>query len=91
MSGWKGVGWTTWALVPVLVLAYHFGPGQNLERRDLAVQRHQDAIALEELATALQAEAHASHLAVIEARRAAFLAGEPISADDPRLVFAKRM
>ena len=83
MSGWKGMGWTIWALVPVLVLAFHFGPGQELERRDLAVRRHQDAIMLEEIATELQAEAHAHHLAVIEARREAFLAG--IQAGSPEV------
>ncbi|MAD78216.1 MAG: hypothetical protein CMJ51_02465 [Planctomycetaceae bacterium] len=77
MSGRKGIGWTIWALIPVLVLAFHFGPGQDLERRDLAVRRHRDAIALELQATGIQAEAHASHLAVIEARRRALLAGVP--------------
>ncbi|MCH2133767.1 MAG: hypothetical protein MK116_08455 [Phycisphaerales bacterium] len=67
------LGWTLWALVPVAVLAYHFGPGQVLMARDIAASRQDAALQLEQDAIAAQTEAYARHLVTIEARVATFL------------------
>ena len=65
-----------WALVPVAVIAFHYGPGQELAAREIAAVRLADALELEEEAIAAQEIAYESHLEAIEARRAAFLEGE---------------
>jgi hypothetical protein len=62
-------GWTLWALVPVAIIAFHFGPGQDLAAREAAVRRFNAAVALERLAIDAQAEAYQAHLDAIEARR----------------------
>ena len=71
------IGWTAWALVPVGLIAFHFGPGQGLAARDQAVRLHTRAIDFETTATDLQAVAYAAHLEVIELRRASFLENGP--------------
>ena len=62
-------GWTLWALVPVAIIAFHFGPGQDLAAREAAVRRFNAAVALERVAIDAQAEAYQTHLDAIEARR----------------------
>lgn len=69
--------WTCWALVPVGLLAYHFGPGQSAYAYDQAASLHSRAARAEKTAAAAQEAAYARHLAGIEARRAAFLSQSP--------------
>jgi hypothetical protein len=64
--------WTLWALVPVGLLAFHFGPGQKAYREDKAAQLVARADALQVEALALQQAAYDAHLAAIDARIAAF-------------------
>ncbi len=66
------IGWTLWALVPVGVLAYHFGPGQQAYRADLAATLVVRAQTAQDDAMALQEHAYAAHLEAIAARAAAF-------------------
>ncbi|MDE0890294.1 MAG: hypothetical protein OSA40_12650 [Phycisphaerales bacterium] len=77
MTGTRGmfrrVGWTFWALVPVAVLAFHFGPGRSLAAREIAATRFREAGVLEREAIEAQGRAYESHLAVIERRRSVFL------------------
>ncbi len=60
------------ALVPVAVLAWHFGPGQAALRRDRAAEIVAAASVLEAEAIRLSEIAYATHLEAIEARAAAF-------------------
>ncbi len=69
--------WTAWALVPVGVLAWHFGPGQAALGRDRAAEIVAAAAVLEATAIDLQERAYASHLEAIEARAAAFATEDP--------------
>lgn len=62
-----------WALVPVALIAFHFGPGEGLAARERAAARFRDAMELEQEAIAAQEQAYAIHLRAIEARRLAFL------------------
>ncbi|MCA9289936.1 MAG: hypothetical protein KDA25_02340, partial [Phycisphaerales bacterium] len=68
--------WTIWGLVPVAVLAFHFGPGQHLAARDLAARLQVDAIEAERAAMTAQDDAYAAHLATNELRRQAFLGSD---------------
>jgi hypothetical protein len=69
---WKPLAWTAWALVPVGLLAFHFGPGQRLFLEDRAAREVASAEALQEAAIAMQEAAYEAHLAAIAARAAAF-------------------
>ena len=69
----KRLGWSAWALVPVAVLAFHFGPGRTLAAREVAASRFRDAAALEQAAIELQALAYQAHVETIDRRRAVFL------------------
>jgi hypothetical protein len=71
------LGWACWALVPVVAVAYHFGPGQIAAKRDQAARLQGDAIEAERIAEAAQRLAYEQHLAAIDARRAAFLSKSP--------------
>jgi hypothetical protein len=62
-----------WALVPVAVIVFHFGPGQQLAAREVAVSRLNSAIGLEQAALEAQAEAYSAHLESIQVRRAMFI------------------
>lgn len=73
MSMLARTGWTLWALVPVAVIAFHFGPGQELAAREQASNRFTEAVVLEHRAIEAQALAYETHLMAIEARRRAFL------------------
>lgn len=75
------LAWAAWALVPVGVLFFHYGPGQKAYVEDRAARIHRAAVAAERDAAALQERAYASHLEALEARRRAFLSG---GADDER-------
>lgn len=67
------IGWILWALVPVAVVVFHFGPGQELAAREVAVARLNAAIALEQSALEAQADAYAAHLESIQVRRTLFI------------------
>lgn len=73
MTIFSRIGWTLWALVPVAIIAFHFGPGQVLLARDKAMTRYDVALQLEHDAIEAQRTAYTHHLAAIDARRAAFL------------------
>ena len=76
MSLFSRIGWMLWALVPVAVIAFHFGPGQGLAARERAASSFQAAALLEKEAIQAQELAYLAHLAAIEARRSTFLAGD---------------
>jgi hypothetical protein len=81
----RRVGWTLWAVLPVLALAYHFGPGQSAFKEDLAADVISRAQDLQSEAVAAQELAYEKHLVAITARRAAF------GKDDPALNEAARV
>ena len=66
------VAWTAFALMPVALLAFHFGPGQHAWNEDLAARVLDRAHAAQSQALQLQADAYDAHLAAIAARAAAF-------------------
>jgi hypothetical protein len=66
------LAWMLWALVPVGLLAFHFGPGQAAFREDRAAKLVAKADDAQQDALALQAAAYEKHLAAINARIAAF-------------------
>ena len=61
--------WTLWALLPILGLTYHFGPGQDAYTRDRATRLLSQAAAAQRAAEASQEAAYARHLETIRARR----------------------
>lgn len=65
-------GWTLWALVPVGVLAYHFGPGQSAYRASFAKDLVTKAEAAQATAMTLQDLAYESHLDAVRVRSEAF-------------------
>jgi hypothetical protein len=65
-------GWTLWALVPVGVLAYHFGPGQSAYRASLAAELVAKADRAQQDAMTMQDLAYEAHLAAVRARAEAF-------------------
>lgn len=78
----RRVGWSIWALVPVALLAFHFGPGRTLAAREIAANGFRDAAALERQAIDLQAAAYEAHLATIDVRRRGFLDNAEAPDDD---------
>lgn len=64
--------WTLWALVPVGLIAFHYGPGQAAMRKETAARMVARAESIEKDAIALQETAYNAHLAAITARVAAF-------------------
>lgn len=76
--------WTAWALLPVIGLTYHFGPGQRAYQEDQAARIVAKARTLEDAARAAQEEAYALHLAGMKARRAAFASQSPEDAATAR-------
>ena len=64
--------WSLWALVPVALVAFHFGPGQAMYREDRAAVLVTRANDLQQEALRLQGIAYQAHLAAIDARMAAF-------------------
>ncbi len=66
------IGWTGFALLPVAMLAFHFGPGQRAWNEDLAARVLERAQAAQDLALRKQADAYDAHLLAITARAAAF-------------------
>lgn len=71
------IAWTAWALLPVIGLTYHFGPGQRVYQEDRAARIVAKARVLEDTARAAQEEAYSLHLAGMKARRAAFASQSP--------------
>jgi len=70
--------WTAWALVPVGLLAFHYGPGQRASRAEQAGALVARAERARSEAEALQSAAHALHVTAVAARaRAAASAGDP--------------
>ena len=68
----RRLAWTMWALIPVGLLAFHFGPGQRAWKEDRAAKIVARAESLQAGALKLQDTAYDAHLAAIEARIAAF-------------------
>ncbi|MEY4117360.1 MAG: hypothetical protein RLZZ116_688 [Planctomycetota bacterium] len=66
------IAWTLWALIPVGLLAFHFGPGQAAYREDKAAKLVAKADSTQQEALVLQSAAYEKHLAAIAARVAAF-------------------
>lgn len=66
------IAWSVWALVPIGLLAFHFGPGQAAYREDRAAHLVARADEAQQDALRLQAKAYDAHLAAIAARIAAF-------------------
>lgn len=62
------LGWSAWAMLPVLGLAFHFGPGQTLLNRDLAISQMGAAEVAEQAATELQSQAYEAQFATLAAR-----------------------
>ncbi|MEI7657225.1 MAG: hypothetical protein WCK33_04095 [Phycisphaerae bacterium] len=68
--------WSLWAVVPVALLAFHFGPGQAAWRRERAAAQVTEAMRLHAAAEAAQTTAYEAHLATLEAMN--------VATDDPR-------
>ncbi len=64
------LGWSLWAIAPVIALAFHFGPGQEMLKRDIAVDRFSLARADDAAANKLQEIAYAAQFKTIDARQA---------------------
>ena len=62
-----------WAVIPVMAMAYNFGPGQEGLHRDRASRLMEDAKIEEAAAEEAQATAHAAQLVTMEARKRALL------------------
>ena len=75
------LGWAVWAVLPVIALAFHFGPGQQELQRDTAARALRGAAAAERRADEAQSVAHAAQLARIAVDRQIFLAGDNASDD----------
>ncbi len=65
---WKVWGWSAWAVLPVFGLAFHFGPGQSLLKRDLAVDQMHAARIVEADAERLQQIAYDAQFKTLAAR-----------------------
>lgn len=65
------LAWAGWSVLPVIVLAYHFGPGQAAYQRGQAAQILSRAATLQDKAQAAQDLAHQKHLAWVAARKQA--------------------
>ncbi len=70
-------GWSVWALLPVVGLAYHFGPGQRAYNEGQARDVLASVDSLESKAQAAQNHAYELHLAALKARRAALESKSP--------------
>ncbi|MEM9065196.1 MAG: hypothetical protein AAGB51_06855 [Planctomycetota bacterium] len=73
--------WSIWAVLPVLGLSYHFGPGQTHLSRDYAASLLAEARRAEAEAERLHQAAFDAHLAVFESQRRAFV-DTSIAAED---------
>lgn len=67
------IGLTIWAVLPVMAVAYHFGPGQAGLNRDGAARLLAGAHSAEAVAAEAQVLAHTAHLKTIQARQRALL------------------
>lgn len=65
------VAWSVWALLPVVALTYHYGPGQRLFSEDRAARVLETAQRAQTDAARAQDAAYEKHLAAILARDAA--------------------
>jgi hypothetical protein len=64
--------WAAWALVPVGLISYHYGPGQRDLAEDRAASLFAEARASEAIALEAQSVAYEQHLEAVDARRRAF-------------------
>lgn len=83
------IGWALWALVPVAVLSFHYGPGQAALVEDRAATLQLEARSAEMEAMKLQERAYAAHLEAIAARRAALLSASEADEDRAREATAR--
>ncbi len=72
----KRIGWTMWAMAPVVLLWFHFGAGQRLAAEQDAQRLLREAERLTAVAEEAQGAAYRAQLASIEARRA-LRSGQP--------------
>ncbi len=63
--------WSAWALVPVAMTTFHFGPGQAAWQRERAASQVAEAMRLHAAAETAQAAAFEAHLATLAAMSAA--------------------
>ena len=75
------IGWTCWALVPVLGLAWHYGPGQVADRADRAARLVVLASQAQADAESAQQAAYAAHLEAKAARASARTTGAAADKD----------
>jgi hypothetical protein len=66
---WIKLGWSVWVIAPVLLLAFHFGPGQRFLKKDIAADRMVIARKTEAEAHALQSVAYEAQFKTLEARK----------------------
>ena len=66
---WIKLGWSLWVIAPVLLLAFHFGPGQRFLKKDIAADRMVIARKTEAEAHALQIVAYEAQFKTLEARK----------------------
>lgn len=66
---WIKLGWSLWVIAPVLLLAFHFGPGQRFLKRDMAADHMVIARKTEAEAHALQIVAYEAQFKTLEARK----------------------
>lgn len=71
----SSVLWLLWLVLPVFVLAFHYGPGQVWLVRDQAATLIRQAQSDSVVATEAQEAAYQSQLELLAARREAFVAG----------------
>ncbi len=65
---WRVWAWSAWAVLPVFGLAFHFGPGQNYMKRDIAVDQLRAARVMEAEAENLQQAAYEAQFKTLAAR-----------------------
>lgn len=72
--------WTLWAILPILGLTYHYGPGQRAFLEDRAARLLAEANQTQQVAEDAQNGAYEKHLEALHARRDAFLNETPEAA-----------
>lgn len=83
------MAWGCWALVPVALVTYHFGPGQTAYAQDRAARIRTEALCAQANAQLAQDAAYDTHLAAIDARRAVFI--DPTPANTVRAADATKV
>ncbi len=85
----RAIGWSVWAVLPIFALAFHFGPGQPLLKRELAIEQMSSARAAEEEANRLQAVAYTAQFETLAAREAMLQSSEIVEENDSEIARKK--